>query len=120
MSANGGAAQEVQAAADDALPGGFADLAPWLGWALEPERARTAKRVASSMGDIRAFYDAALPRLEAMIRHLEGFRDGEMPPPEHRLYLIALSLVEVANLVELYKRPEAVEACDPLRYEAER
>jgi len=24
--------------------------------------------------------------------------------------------VEVANLVELYKRREVVEACDPLRY----
>ena len=120
MSATGGAAQEAQAAAGDALPEGFADLAPWLGWALEPERARTAKRVASSMEDIRAFYDAALPRLEAMIRHLEDFRDGEMPPPEHRLYLIALSLVEVANLVELYKRPEAIEACDPLRYRSQR
>ena len=100
----------------DALPESFADLAPWLGWALEPERARTAKRVASSMDEIRAFYDALLPRLEAMIRHLEDFREGEMPAPERRLYLIALSLVEVANLVELYKRPEAVEACDPLRY----
>ena len=40
-----------------------------------------------------------------------------MPAPQHRLYLISLSLVEVANLVELYKRREAVEACDPLRYE---
>ena len=120
MSATGGAAQEAQVPAGDALPEGFADLAPWLGWALEPERARTAKRVASSMEDIRAFYDAALPRLEAMIRHLEDFRDGEMPPPEHHLYLIALSLVEVANLVELYKRPEAIEACDPLRYRSQR
>ncbi len=36
--------------------------------------------------------------------------------PARRLYLISLSLVEVANLVELYKRREAVEACDPLRY----
>ena len=51
-----------------------------------------------------------------MIRHLEGFRDGDMPDPQRRLYLISLSLVEVADLVELYRRREAVEACDPLRY----
>ena len=38
------------------------------------------------------------------------------PAPARRLYLISLSLVEVANLVELYKRREAVETCDPLRY----
>ena len=36
--------------------------------------------------------------------------------PARRLYPISLSLVEVANLVELYKWCEAVEACDPLRY----
>ena len=102
---------------EPALPEEFADLALWLDWALEPERKRTKKREASSMAEIRAFYDAVLPRLEEMIRHLEGFRDGDMPVPQHRLYLISLSLVEVANLVELYKRREAVEACDPLRYE---
>ena len=99
------------------LPDEFQDLASWLDWALEPERARTEKREASSMAEIRAFYDAVLPRLEEIIRHLEDFRDDDMPAPQHRLYLISLSLVEVANLVELYKRREAVEACDPLRYE---
>lgn len=105
--------------AESPLPEAFADLAPWLDWALEPERSRTEKREASSMAEVRAFYDAALPRLEQMIRHLEGFHDGDMPAPQHRLYLISLSLVEVANLVELYKRREAVEACDPLRYKSQ-
>ena len=103
--------------AENAMPDEFQDLVPWLDWALEPERARTKKREASSMAEIRAFYDAVLPRLEEIIRHLEDYSDGDMPAPQHRLYLISLSLVEVANLVELYKRREAVEACDPLRYE---
>ena len=103
--------------AEPVLPDDFQDLAPWLDWALEPERARTEKREASSMAEIRAFYDAVLPRMEEMIRYLEDFRDGDMPAPARRPYLVSLSLVEVANLVELYKRREAVEACDPLRYE---
>ena len=111
-----GRTERASTMAESPLPEEFADLAPWLDWALEPERARTEKREASSMAEIRAFYDAGLPRLEEMIRYLEGFRD-DMPVPQHRLYLISLSLVEVANLVELYKRREAVEACDPLRYE---
>lgn len=98
------------------LPEEFRDLQPYLEWALEPERARTEKRVASSMAEIRDFYDTVLPRLEAMIRYLEEFRDDPMPAPAHRLYLISLSLVEVANLVELYKRREVFEGCDPLRY----
>jgi len=102
--------------AEDALPEAFRDLAPWLDWAREPERARTEKREASSMAEIRAFYEAVLPRLEDMIRYLEDYHDGDMPAPARRLYLISLALVEIANLVELYKRREAVEACDPLRY----
>ena len=116
MSRAGGKAGASEVA-ELALPEEFADLAPWLDWALEPERARTKKREASSMAEIRAFYDAVLPRLEEVIRYLEDYRDGDMPVPQHRLYLISLSLVEVANLVELYKWREAVEACDPLRYE---
>ena len=112
-----GGTEGASEVAEPPLPEEFADLAPWLDWALEPERARTEKRQASSMAEIRAFYDAVLPCLEEMIRYLEAYRDGATPAPQHRLYLISLSLVEVANLVELYKRREAVEACDPLRYE---
>ena len=70
------------------------------------------------MADIRASYDAVLPRPEEAIRYLGVYRGGDMPTPARRLYLISLSLVEIANLVELYKRREAVEACDPLRYES--
>ena len=111
-----GGTEEPPAADGPSLPEAFQDLAPWLDWALEPERKRTEKREASSMAEIRALYDALMPRLEAMIRHLEDFHDRDMPAPARNLYLISLSLVEVANLVELYKRREAVEACDPLRY----
>lgn len=39
-----------------------------------------------------------------------------MPAPEHRLYLMSLSLVEAAILVEHYNGREADDACDPLRY----
>ena len=112
-----GGTEGTSTMAEPPLPEEFADLAPWLDWAVEPERARTEKREASSMVEIRAFYDAVLPRLEEMIRYLEDFCDDDMPAPARRVYLISLSLVEVANLVELYKRREAVEACDPLRYE---
>ncbi len=101
-----------------ALPEEFEDLAPWLDWALERERARTARRVASSMEELRAFYDAVMPRMEEIIAYLDDVPDGkDRPEPAHRLYLITLSLVEVANLVEIYKRREVIEACDPLHFD---
>ena len=102
--------------ADAALPDGFEDLALWLDWALEPERARTAKKTESSMEELRAFYDAMMPRMEEIIAYLDGVPSDERPAPAHRLYLITLSLVEVSNLVEIYKRREVIEACDPLHF----
>lgn len=98
------------------LPDGFGELAPFADWALEPERARTEKKVAASMDEIRAFYDAMMPRLGEVLACLEVHFGGDMPAEAHRLYLMSLSLVEVATLVELYKRRDAVHACDPLRF----
>ena len=99
------------------LPEGFEDLAPFVDWALEPERVRTAKKSESSMEEIGAFYDAVMPRLEEIIAYLDGVPGGdERPAPAQRLYLMSLSLVEIANLVEIYKRREVIEACDPLHF----
>ena len=99
------------------LPEKFKELEPFANWALEPERARTEEREASSMAEIRAFYDAMMLRFDEILDHLQSHFGGDMPAPAHRLYLMSLSLVQVAILVELYKRREAVVACDPLRYE---
>ena len=46
------------------LPAEFADLEPFADWALRAERERYAKRLASTMDELQAFYDAAFPRLE--------------------------------------------------------
>lgn len=98
------------------LPEPFLDLVPFVGWALEPERARTEKRVAASMEEISTFYDAMMRRFDEIVDHLEGEFGQDMSASVHRLFLMTLSLVEVVPLVELYKRPEAIEACDPLRF----
>ena len=103
--------------AEALLPEGFENLAPFVDWALEPERARTAKKVEVSMEELRTFYDAMMPRLEEIIAYLDGLAGGdERPAPAQRLYLMSLSLVEITNLVEIYKRREVIEACDPLHF----
>lgn len=104
------------ASAEPALPMPFEDLAPFLDWALETERARIEKKVTASMGEVRSFYDAMMPRLKEILDYLESCFDQEMTPPDRRLFLLSLSLVEVSSLVELYRQRESIEACDPLRF----
>jgi len=41
----------------------FVELEPFLGWSLATEHERSVKRQASSMAEIKAFYDAMLARL---------------------------------------------------------
>ena len=55
------------------LPAEFADLEPFSDWCLESERERYAKRLASTMDELQAFYDAAFPRLEAAMEYLDQY-----------------------------------------------
>lgn len=98
------------------LPEPFEELESFADWALEPERARMEKRAASSTDEVRTFYDAMMLRINEILEHLESHFGGEMPGPAHRLYLMSLSLIEVATPVELSRAREGVATCDPLRY----
>jgi nitric oxide reductase activation protein len=98
------------------LPESFLDLEPLIDWSLERERQRTEKREASTMDEVRAFYDAVFPRMEEIVAHLDAFPLDALPEKEQRLFLLTLSLVEVSNLVERYKRREAIIAVSPLDY----
>ena len=108
--------------AEPVLPELFGDMAPFLDWALEPERARTEKMSSASMDEILSFYNAMMPRigeiLDYLQDHFDGYQDGNggKLEPGYHLYLMSLSLVEIAILAELYKRREAVSSCDPLRF----
>ena len=53
------------------LPPEFADLEPFADWCLATEAERYAKRLASSMDEMQTFYDAAFPRLEAVLAYLD-------------------------------------------------
>ena len=55
------------------LPAEFADLEPFSDWCLQFERERYAKRLASTMPELQTFYDAAFPRLEAILEYLDQF-----------------------------------------------
>ncbi len=101
------------------LPKQFADLERHIDWALEREYERTAKREANSVETVRAFYDAVFPRMEEIAAYLDNFQIDALPGPERRLLWLSLSVVEVSNLVERYKRREAIRAVSPLTYRSE-
>ena len=69
------------------LPEKFGDLEPFADWALEPERARTEKRVAASMEEIRSVTSrsfergGAATRLRFAVRADTGRTRQVFPPP---------------------------------------
>ncbi len=98
------------------LPQGFQDLEPFLDWSLATEGERSAKRQASSMIELRAFYAAMLARMEAMLAYLEQFSLDALPPDAKRLLLLTLSLAEVSPAVELFGQPSVVDGYDIARF----
>jgi hypothetical protein len=86
------------------LPSDFAALEPYADWILATEPERYAKRLASSMEEMQAFYDAAFPSLEAATAHLDAFDLGDLPEPERNLLLLMFSLVMVSFPVEVWKQ----------------
>jgi len=91
--------------AEPVLPGAFSDLEPFADWSLEFERERYAKRLASSMDEMQAFYDAAFPRLEAAKQHLDGFDLDALPDDERHLLWLCYSLVNVSFPIEVWRQP---------------
>lgn len=86
------------------LPAEFAELEPFSGWILATERERYAKRLASSMDEMQAFYDVAFPLLERATVYLDQFPLDDLPEPERNLLLLMMSLVMVSFPVEVWKQ----------------
>jgi hypothetical protein len=97
--------------AEALLPTPFSDLEPWAAtWCLATEPERWAKRMASPMEELQAFYDAFFPRAEEAIAYCDGFPLDDMPPDAERLLQLLHSLLMVSYAVEVWKRPEVVHA----------
>lgn len=87
------------------LPPEFADLEPWADWALPTEPERYAKRLATPMDDLQAFYDAAFPRLEDAAAYLEQLPLEDLPPDATRLLHVMYSLINISFPVEAWRQP---------------
>ena len=88
------------------FPADFADLEPFAGWALPTEKERYAKRMASSMDELQAFYDAAFPRLEASTDYLRSVSLDGIDEQDKRLLWLFCALVTVSFPVEVWRQPK--------------
>jgi hypothetical protein len=89
------------------LPDTFSDLGPFVRkWCLATERERYEARLASSIEEMQAFYDAFFPRAEAAIAYCDRFPLDEMPEDAEHLLQLIHSLVMVSFPVEAWRQPQ--------------
>lgn len=103
-----------------ALPAQFAALEPFVAhWAQPTEDARSQRRWTATPAEFQAFYDAALPHIEAILALLDQYPFGAVPPELRPLYHLALAFAEASPHVELYKGDSQVPySFDPSRFVA--
>jgi len=88
------------------LPAQFSALEPYAStWCLATERERFARRLASTMEEMQAFYDAFVPRAEEAITYCDGFPLDDMPDDALHLLQLLYSLVMVSFPVEAWRQP---------------
>ena len=92
--------------AEALLPPEFSDLEPFAKtWCLAGEPERYAKRLASTMDEMQAFYDAIFPRAESAIAYLDTFPLHDLPDDARRLLHLLYSFIMVSFPVEIWKQP---------------
>jgi hypothetical protein len=88
------------------LPKEFADLEEFAPkWALATEPERHDMRLASTMPEMRAFYEAVTRRAEPAMVHLEQFPLDALPAEETNLLHLLYSMVMVSFPVEVWSQP---------------
>jgi hypothetical protein len=88
------------------LPSEFSDLEPFAAkWCLPTERERFAARLASSMDEMQALYDAAMPRADAAMTYLDQNPLDEMSQDGVNLLHLLYSMVMVSFPVECWGQP---------------
>ena len=91
--------------APPALPAQFADLAPFTDWIFDTWRPRYEKRLASTMDEMQAFYDAILPRMADIIDYANGFDLDDLPDDVRNLLLLTFAFCEASFPVEAWRQP---------------
>ena len=85
-----------------ALPPRFAHLDRFVeGWAQPSEKARFVKLHSSSFEELKDFYDAVLPEMDAILTHLKQHPVDALPDSERTLFHLAMTFAETAHPLDL-------------------
>jgi hypothetical protein len=88
------------------LPAEFADLEPFAEkWCLASEPERYDMRLASTMTEMHAFYDAITPRAEAATEYCAQFPLRDLPDDALNLLHLLYSMIMVSFPVEAWGQP---------------
>src|SRR5438067_1409476 len=84
------------------LPEPFAALNPFVkDWALPHEQARYQRLHTVSLDELRAFYDAMLPRMDEILPFLNQYSMKDMPEDVRTLFDMAMTFSETAHPIDL-------------------
>jgi len=85
------------------LPEEFTDLEAFAEkWCLATEPERYAERLAGSMVELQAFYDAMAPRAAAAIDYCDRYPLDDMPEPAVDLMHLIYSFINVSFPIEVW------------------
>jgi len=91
---------------DALLPSEFSDLEPFAAtWCLATEDERYQQRLASTMDEMQAFYDAVVPRADAAMTYCDQFPLDDLPGEARNLLYLLFSMVMVSFPVEAFGQP---------------
>jgi hypothetical protein len=97
------------------LPARYRDLEPFVAdWALETEGERLKKLVATSIDDLRVFYDAVYPRSAEIRDDLSERKLDALTAEEKTLFFLLTTFIEVAHPIELNWKETDIDDAFPL------
>jgi hypothetical protein len=87
------------------LPPQFSELEAFSDWILSSEKDRFAKRLASTMPELQAFYDATMARADEAVALLEQYSLDDIPDDVKHLLWLYCSLVTASFAIECWRQP---------------
>ncbi len=91
---------------DALLPSQFSDLEPFAAtWCLATEDERYQQRLASTMDEMQAFYDAIVPRADEAMAYCDTFPLDDLPEGARHLLHMLFSMVMVSFPIEAFGQP---------------